>query len=82
MSDLLAVREGALQAAILLILRGYTSRSVISTNHVMQKVRHLLAECDACDQELIRAIRETALLLGLIPVFDPRLSLLGPDGSA
>lgn len=72
-SDLWTGPELALQAAILLSLRDYTIRSVISTNHVMKKVRLSLAECDACDQELVRLIREAALLLGLIPVFDPRL---------
>ena len=71
--DLWTGPEVALQAAIMLALRGYMPRSVISTNRVLLKVRQLLAECDTCDQELVKLISEAALLLGLVPVFDPTL---------
>jgi hypothetical protein len=77
-SDVWAGPGVALQAAILLSLRDYPGRTVVSTNKVMKKVRLLLAECDTCDQELVRLIREAALLLGLTPVFDPGLSEADP----
>ena len=62
-----------LQAAILLALQDYVRRSVISTNHVMKRVRELCPDCTLEDKVLARLIQEAAMLLGLVPVFDPSL---------
>ena len=62
-----------LQAAIFLALQDYGRRSVISTNHVMKRVRELCPDCALGDQVLARLIQEAAMLLGLVPVFDPSL---------
>ncbi|MBZ9670830.1 hypothetical protein FJ970_13940 [Mesorhizobium sp. B2-1-8] len=70
-----SVHHGAmeLQTAILLTLRGYRRRSVISTNYVMKRVRQLCPDCVLADHALAGLIQEAAVLLALIPVFDPCL---------
>lgn len=70
-----SVHNGAieLQTAILFALRDYRRRSVISTNFVMKRVRQLCPDCVLADQALAALIQEAAMLLALIPVFDPCL---------
>ncbi|MBZ9768798.1 hypothetical protein LB526_18735 [Mesorhizobium sp. CA6] len=69
--------EMELQTAILLTLRDYRRRSIVSTNHVITTVRQLCPGCILPDQALAALIQEAAILLALIPVFDPCLGKTG-----
>lgn len=60
------------QRTILTSIERLKRPKVVSTNQVLDAVCHVSPECRLSTAELVRLIREAALCLGLIPVFDPR----------
>jgi hypothetical protein len=67
----LPLEQLSVQSAILLTLKDRQRGSVISTNHVIKKVRMHCHDCGISDKKLSKLICEAAMLLGIIPVYDP-----------
>lgn len=67
-----SVVSSDVQAAILQALCGYSPPSVISSNGIIRQVRDSCPTCQYSDRELSKLICEAAMLLGLVPVFDPK----------
>ncbi len=64
-------RRAALHVAVVASIRRFGRQTVVSTNRVMGAVQGLCPDSGATEAELVLLVREYALLLGFVPVYDP-----------
>lgn len=74
-----AAAKAELQKFILGKLQSLRRSSVVSANALIDDIRSAHPSCTLADEHLAKLISEAAMLLGLVPVFDPRRA---PDGHA
>lgn len=65
------VVDNELQRTILLNITRLKRRKVVSTNKVLHAIRQGIPACPLSTEELVRLVREAAICLGIVPVFDP-----------
>lgn len=68
--------DGDLHGAILSRLAGFKKGSVVSTNAIIEEIERSLVGRRS-ELELARLVSEAAMLLGLVPVYDPAKRLKG-----
>jgi len=65
------VADAELQIFILSRMTGRRKSSVVSVNAILVEITAALPACELSHDQLIAVISEAAMLLGLVPVFDP-----------
>lgn len=64
------VADDDLQDAIVTCVQKLRHDHVVSTNKAIEEVRRTVPNCTFRIEQIVRLIGETALLLGIIPVYD------------
>lgn len=62
--------DAELQSFILDEMRRHRRSSVVSTNALIRDIRQAMPACPLSTERLAELVAETALLLGIVPVFD------------
>ena len=69
-----------IRRVILEDLRNRPSSSVVSINGLVAYIRSVVPETRRSDRQLAKMAFEAAMLLGLVPVYDPEVQVTGPGG--
>jgi hypothetical protein len=71
LSDPNGIVDANLQLFLLGKIKNATPSSLVPVNAVIDDIREAMPSCQLSDQQLARLVKETAMLLGHMPVFDP-----------
>jgi hypothetical protein len=80
MSKVAVEVDDKIQRVILDDLKNRPSSSVVSVNSLVAYIRAAVPEARRTDKQLAKMGFEAAMLLGLVPVYDPEANVTGPSG--
>jgi len=80
LADPNGIVDANLQLFLLGKIKNSPPSSLVPVNAVIDDMREAMPSCQLSDQQLARLVKETAMLLGHMPVFDPSRLENNPDG--